>query len=394
MKNLGNMKYVLPVLLLAACGGSKTPVKDIDQMRAQAKTESEAGPVTPQKAPTPPPAVETIKYVQQETIKYVPQEIVKIQEVPAAPGTDAIKVVQDKSNPFLRFFEGAASSAKFRIVVALQGVNMKLAATKLPDGASLVHVTGNEYEIRWTPKFGTIPYNESEIMAEAILTPQLVDAKTPALENTVRGLVSNFNFSLTVKRTAEKPSSIETTGLQKEIREGDTTPFSVTVRIPGLDNNGTKPKVSWSSDASPQAAGVAYREMDGVRYVTSDPSRAGVEYLGDFKWKFNLVFDTKNVPVEEQKAKDGSVMANADTTYTRTVIDIVPGGFFTAPASIVVKVAIKRNSRQAPEPVPAPVQAAPPVAAKPPVASKPPAKTPAPKVEPKKVTPKTPPKKA
>lgn len=133
MKNMNHLKYILPTLLLAACGGSKTPIANIDQLRADAKLEAQRGPDAPR--------VQKEYYGKEERVEVL---------VGAAQAKVGIALADGK---IPQFFEGSASSVKF-IVTSPAGSEVKLTAINLPKGAQgPTKVAANTYEVKWTPAY-------------------------------------------------------------------------------------------------------------------------------------------------------------------------------------------------------------------------------------------------
>jgi hypothetical protein len=329
MKTLSHIKFILPALILAACGvpGNKKPVSDIQEIREKATSEMNG---TNKPAPTPPVVA--------------PKEVNTTQD---KANERFFKIELDKKDSPLRFYEQKTNTAKFYLRVMDSSLRLSLQGKDLPAGAALKDVSTvkepNVYELNWTPALNTVGANEESPKMMMLTLAVVVDAeKTPAAKVALlKGLQLEKVMTFAVFKGQEKPSALVITGLNGKAEEGQIVPFNVVVRIPGVDESSTaKPTLALLVDEGAPQKGVDYREMDGRSYVTNDDSRAPVEYLGDFKWKFNLLFDTKNNRVEDQKAKDGSVMANADTTHVRFGIKV--NAPFTAAPVTVMQVAIKR----------------------------------------------------
>lgn len=339
MKNVLSYTLMAASLTFAACGGSKmsdTQEAEIKQIRENAKTEIKNGPQ---------PVQERVVYVTKD------KEVIKEQ----ATLTDAYFKI-DLGDKSMAFYEGQQTAYKITLRVQDSDIQMKLTAKGLPAGAELRDISTaqspNTYELRWTPALYTISYDEQPPkMMNATLVPVLVSAKTQAKANTVKGLSLERTILFSVFRNQEKPSELTVAGLDKEIPEGQVVPFSVTVKFPGVDANApVKPYLGQFKDNTTQVAGSDYMEMDGTRYVSADPSRAAVEYVGDFKWKFNLVFDAKNNPVETQKLKNG---AAATVNFTQTRLGLRAFGAYNASPVSIVRVKIVRPTPAAPEAAPA-----------------------------------------
>lgn len=339
MKNVLSYTLIVASFAFAACGGSKfdeSREAEIKQIRENAKTDLQKGPQ---------PVQERIVYVDRD------KQVIKEQ---ATLNDNYFKI--DMGDKTMSFYEGQQTAYKITLRVQDPEIQMKLTAKGLPGGAELRDIstaqTPNTYELRWTPALYTISYDEQPPkMMNATLVPVLVSAKTPAKANTVKGLSLERTIVFSVFRNQEKPSELTVSGLDQDVQEGQVVPFSVTVKFPGVDNNApAKPYLGQFKDNANQVAGSDYMEMDGTRYVSADPSRAAVEYVGDFKWKFNLVFDTKNNPVETQKLKNGSA---ATVSFTQTRLGLRAFGAFNASPVSVVRVKIVRPTPAAPEAAPA-----------------------------------------
>lgn len=335
MKSVLSYTLMAATLSLIACGGTsgQSPVTDIEQLRANAKQDLNKGPQ---------PLPEKIVYVTKD------KEVIKEQ---ATLNDTYFKI--DLGEKTMAFYEGQATAYKITLRIQDPEIQMKLTAKGLPAGAELKDISTaqspNTYELRWTPALYTISYDEQPPKTmNATLVPVLVSAKTQAKANTVKGLSLERTIFFSVFRNQEKPSELTVNGLTAEIQEGQVVPFSVVAKFPGVDNNSpVKPYLGHFKDNATQVAGSNYLEMDGTRYISVDSSRAAIEYIGDFKWKFNLVFDTKNNPVESQKSKDGSI-ANVNFTHTRLGMRAF-GAFNSSPVSVVRVKIIRAATEAAPE---------------------------------------------
>jgi len=334
MKNVLSYSLIAASLAFTACGGTsgKSPVQDIEQIRANAKQDLNNGPQ---------PAPEKIVYVTKD------KQVIKEQ---ATLNDSYFKI--DMGDKMMAFYEGQATAYKITLRVQDSDLQMKLTAKGLPAGAEFRDISTaqapNTYELRWTPALYTISYDEQPPkMMNATLVPVLVSAKTQEKANTVKGLSLEKTILFSVFRNQEKPSELAIAGLDAEVSEGKTVSFTATVQFPGVDNNApVKPYFGIFRDNTNQVAGSNYLEMDGTRYVNVDPNP---EYIGDYKWKFKLTFDAKNV--ETQKNKDGSA---ASVNFTQTRFAMRAFGAFNASPATVVRVKINRPTPEAPAAQPAP----------------------------------------
>jgi hypothetical protein len=265
MKAFMRLTLLASTVLFAACGSgsnsSKDPVADLAEMREQAKLELKNGPQAP-----------------QERIKYVPQEV-PVKQEQITLNESFVKITYPSQ---INFYEGKAGSAKITLGVNDPGFTMKLTAKGLPKGSELVDVSTkaqpNTYEFRWTPAFNTLPVDQTEPEAMMItLVPVLNTAKDESKAAAVRALSLEKTMVFHLMKSKEEPSSLVIAGLSTEVTEGEKVSFSATVRFPGLDNTSAfKPEIASILEKDSKLAGVLLVD--------------GVEYLGDFKWKFNLSF--------------------------------------------------------------------------------------------------------
>jgi len=353
MKKLTSWTLILPALIVTACAndGSKDPVPDIQHIREQAKLQGNQAPQSPQKeivyVPKEVPVTqEKIVYVPkevpvvQEKKVYVPKEVPVVQQQTTLNDSYVKIVMTDK---VMSFYEGEAGAYKINLRVLDPEIKMKLTAKNLPAGAELKDVstanTPNAYELRWTPALYTIGFDEQPPKVFAMtLVPTLVSAKTPQKAEVIKGLSLEKTLTFSVFRTQQKPSELVIDSLPAEVQEGESVPFTVTAKFPGMDNNSpVKPNIAVFKDNTSKVAGTDALEMDGARYVSVE----NMEYAGDFKWKFNLVFDTKNNAVEAQKTKTGAI---APGTFTQVRFGVRVYGAFNASPVSIARVKINRAS--------------------------------------------------
>jgi len=327
MKNFQQQLIILlPTLILAACGGKyeKNPVPDLDQMRQNAKLQQAQGPDAPR-----------VIHDQGQTV---------VKEVPVTIGetkidSNSIVIVPD---PQMNFNEGQSSTFKIRVQVLVPGVTVRLTAKGLPDGAQLTDVSTPQdkgvYALTWNPALYTIPMNADPVMklVSVHLVADVVGATDPKLADSLKGLTREQDISLLVFRAKGIPSDLKVDGLGAEVQEGQVTAFTVTATVPGVDaQTPQKPSIEKDYDNLSITAGNNFRELDGSNYIMRDVNKMDPEYLGNFKWKFYLTFDTKNVPVQPQLAKDGSVMAQADGTRVRFTLKVRSPYGVATPATLV-----------------------------------------------------------
>lgn len=306
MKNFMQLTILASTVLLTACGSgnnaSKDPVADLADIRERAKLELKNGP-----------------QVQPERIKYVPQEI-PVKQEQTTLNDSFVKITYPSQ---INFYEGKAGKVKITLGVKDPGFTMKLTAKGLPEGATLKDISTkaepNTYEFRWTPAFNTLPVDQTEPEAMMItLVPILNTVKDEAKAKAVRSLSLEKTMVFFLMKSQEEPSALTIMGLPSEINEGEKVAFSATVKFLGLDNTTAfKPEIASILEKDTEAAGTLRVES--------------VEYLGDFKWKFNLTF-----------------IANGSAVQTRLVLKAYGAINVSKPTVVSVKINPKAPEATAP----------------------------------------------
>ncbi len=242
----------------------------------------------------------------------------------------------------MTFKEGEQTSFKVRARVLIKDVQVKLKAQGLPEGAtfSLSAKEKDLYIISWKPALNTIPTDEAGKIYTIKLTAEVIPGASNKNASQLQGLVREKEVDLILFRTQESPSELKIENLATEIKEGELTYFSVTAKIPGIDGSSAlKPRLVISYDGVSLSAGNNFLELDGSRHVVADLQRKSAEYLGDSKWKFNLLFDTKNISVQTQLSRDGSELKNADGTRVRLSFKVYsPYGLSTPESLTQIKI--------------------------------------------------------
>lgn len=318
MKNVNLL--LIATLFVAACGGKKNPVgEDLKTIREDGKKVHEMGPQKP------------------VTVTHV-EVVEKPVQVLREESTIDDKFLVIAPDPEMSFNEGQKSTYKIRARILIPGVQIKLTAKDLPAGATLTASTAEKdlYLLSWTPEYYTIPTNSNMKTYPVKLVAQVVSAQKAEDMEKLKALVREKEVSLFLFRNQELPSELKISGLPNEVLAGsEPTPFTVTVKVPGMDDRSPqKPRLVITYDGVSYTAGQSFLELDGSRYVVADPSKKGPEYLGQFKWKFSLLFDTKNIPVQPQLAKDGTIMANADGTRARMSFKVYSGFGLSTPDTL------------------------------------------------------------
>jgi len=306
MKNYKSLlTIVLPTLLLAACGDyQKKPVDNLDEIRAQGKTEMEMGPQKPK---------EIVKWKDRKVEVTVEQGSINSNFVTISEETTA---EQGDTSP--DFYEGQEKSLAYRVRTSSPKIKVALKAKALPPGAKFEQSAKDKdlYILSWTPATYTVPSSQPMARFVVKLTAELVSAETPELATQFKSVVRDHEVRLYVFKKAVSSPSHKVEGLPSEIKEGEIVTFTVTAVVPGVDDkSAAKPVLSAYYDGKNLTGDNSFQELDGYKYLNTNPSEP--EYLGNFTWKFTRLFDTKNTAVDPQLAKDGSVMKNSDGTRVR-----------------------------------------------------------------------------
>lgn len=299
------LKMVVPASLLvttflSGCGEyQKDPVSDLSTLREDAKVN--AGPNKPR--------VITNNVIVKEQVA-VPYAESKVD--------DKFVIITADSN--MSFSEGTSSSFEVRARVLLSGVKIKLTGQGLPEGATLVPSAkeADLYILTWKPALYTVPQNVSMKKVTIKLVADVASSENKENAEKLKGLYRESSLDLLVLRNQEAPANLTVAGLSNQVAEGQLVPFTVTATIPGIDGQAPqKPRLVISYDGVSISAGNEFLELDGSRYVIADMNKKEPKYLGDSKWQFSLLFDTKNISIQPQLAKNGSIMTNADGTRVR-----------------------------------------------------------------------------
>lgn len=291
---------IIPAFILLASCGQKNPVSDLSELREKGRAAEEIGPQKPT--------------TQTNTI-IVEKEVEKIVEQPTIDDK-FIVIAPDKG---MSFVEGKASTFKVRTSVAVKDVEMTLTAKDLPEGATLTKSTteAGVYLLNWQPALYTTGSSAMKILT-ITLVPKMRSSKNSAALEKLKGLKLDKTVDLNVFRNLEAPSDLKVAGLAAEIEEDKVTTFTVTVTVPGIDGKAPlKPILYVSYDKIAVSAGNNFMELDGSRHVSIDLNKKDPEYLGDSKWKYTMLFDTKNTPPKPQTDSSGKVVPTADGVRVR-----------------------------------------------------------------------------
>lgn len=298
------LMIMVPAMALVACGKyEKQPVKDIAEIREQAKAQAGQGLDAPQVITNEVNRTRLVVEPNDEKPKEIDQT--KVAKIDAS--VIKITTIDEPS-----FVEGQKKVLKIRAFTTVQGVVTELVAVSVPTGAELQAVAGeaNVYALTYTAPFNTAPSNVAlKVKLKIVSAPkeetrQALEA-LPSLEK---------QFTLRITKTNEELSTLET-NLPAEISQDTLTPFQVTVKVPGTDEKSALPNL----------------DVDDAKlgFVIKNPEHEKPEFLGDSKWRFSLIFDTKNKAVPQKndatafqarvslKAKHGK---NASPTLTKVIV--------------------------------------------------------------------------
>lgn len=328
MNNFRNLILITSInTLLVGCGDwQKAPIEDLKELREKARAENNLGTVKPRE-------------ITNTVIVEKPKVVIKEES------TIDDKFIVITPDAQMTFNETQESVFKVRARVLIPGVEIKLVAQGLPQGAVLEASKSEKdlYLIRWTPALYTVPSNANMRTFTAKLVAEIASVANDSNAQLLRGLVREKEINLFLFRTQESPSPVKVSGLTNEVMEGTSTPFEVTVRVPGVDDKAAqKPRLTISYDGVSYTAGNNFLEQDGSRHIVADLNKKEPVYMGDFVWKFVLLFDTKNIPVQPQLAKDGTFLLNSDGTRVRfSVKALSPFGLATPEHLVQLKIRLK-----------------------------------------------------
>jgi hypothetical protein len=334
LKMISTIASLIPAaMLLASCGSyQKDPVSkdELQNISAEAKAEAErskeAGTNGPTPTPTPTPP--------EKQIVYVDRPVQVVHEQATVDG----KFLVITPDPQMTFTEGQSSSFKIKARVLVPGLTLTLKATNLPQGAELKNISSttepDTYSLTWTPALYTVPDNQPMKSVQIKFSADIAGKDA----DKYKSLVTDKDATLFVFKNLSAPTDLTVVGLASEIAEGTQTPFTVTVKVAGIDGQATqKPRLMVTYDGVSYTVGNSFLELDGSRYVTV--AKKDAEYVGDSQWKFSLTYDTKNISVQPQLAKDGSFISNADGLRVRLSFKAYsPAGLSTAETVKQIKI--------------------------------------------------------
>ncbi|MBX3040338.1 MAG: hypothetical protein KF789_06475 [Bdellovibrionaceae bacterium] len=342
---------ILPLigLAFAGCGQyDKAPVADLDQIRANGKTEILKGPEKPREVKVPV-IEQRDRIVEKEVIKY---EVVEKVVEQAALNEGVFAIVPDSD---MNFTEGQEASFKVRVrIFRPEKISYKLVGKNLPAGAVLkdasTEADKDVYALTWKAPYNTVTGSDFEKNIPVKLEIQIASvtntdgSANDTLKKSLDGLVREKNVSLRVLRDRTPPADVKVEGLATEVQEGSVVPVQVTAKIAGYDQNSRElPVLTYRYDQVAITSGNNFQEMDGTRHIVADTSKKAVEYVGNSVWKFNFLFDTKNIAAQPQLDKAGQVLPTADGTRVRLSFKVQsPSGATSAEILKQVKIRYDR----------------------------------------------------
>lgn len=318
-------QVILPVLalsLLASCGEySKTPVTDLESYREQSRILIQQGPDTPR--------VVTNDVLRKEYI-YITKEESTIDD-------RFISIITPSDTSFI---EGQEGSIRIETRALDKSIEFSLSSQNLPDGATLVKskTEAGVYHIVWTPDLYTATTGRKTFPVK--LVTNVTKANSAEELEKLKGLIREKTINLDVIKSDQSPSDLVVTGLPKEVDSDTLTAFTVIVKVPGTDQRAPKkPSITYTYGSAPNSTSASYIERDGSRHVTGDMTKKEPEYIGDSKWKFSLIFDTKNIYAQDQLNKDGSVNQGSLSTNVRMSFTVFsPNGGSTGENLVQLKI--------------------------------------------------------
>lgn len=329
--------------MMMACNHSKNPAGDINDIRAHKQDgKQEKEYETKYVIKEVPVDREKIVYVDKEVKVEVEKPIyidkeVKVEvekpiyidkEVPVTKEQATVdgKYVIITADPAMKFIEGQTGSFKVHSRSMIPGLKIELAIASLPSGATFQKVSDSEmvtYELKWSPTVAMIPSSEVYKVFDLKISATVTEVPQGRSKEDLQKLMRDKEVLLFVLRSQKAPSEVSVEGLTQEVSEGTITPFSVIATVHGVDDQSAqKPSLKISYDNMPYMAGSPLLVQDGSKHVTFDDKKAPT-YLGQFRWKFDLAYDTKNIAVPPALGKDGKMAAQETATPVKLSLKVV-----------------------------------------------------------------------
>jgi hypothetical protein len=329
MKTTSLLPLIGVMVIAVACGKyEKNPVPDLQQLRQDGQAQMNQGPEKPQ--------------VITKTV--VVEKQVPVYKEQATVDENFIVISADSD---MNFTEGQA--ATFQIIgrSLIKGVGIRLVAQNLPAGAVFQAAPTaqepNLYTLTWTPPYNTVPANTVIKNYKFNISAQITDVASGIDRKALEALKREKQLELRVLKNIAAPTDLAVS-LPDAVNEGSVTPFQVTVRVPGVDDkSGQTPKLVISYDRLMMTQGNNYRELDGSRYVIADQAHQDAQYLGDYRWKFSLMFDTQNISVQPPQDVKGQVLTETNVAHVRlNVKAYAPSGSSTPEVTKKVQIILNR----------------------------------------------------
>lgn len=304
---------VLAGLVLTACGSTNSdPLKDYSDVKGVP-------------AGTQPSTKIEYVYVDREQRVEVPVDrpVYYPEEVKQEFAQAQVYQINFPNN--IKFTEGSETSFEFTVRVLQGKVKFDVEPSDMPAGAVIAAVSKDvntaTYKFTWTPRLGIIPTDSTEI--EGLFKVSLSNLQyvsTTASENeAVKTLFETISKTkevpYVVRRTQEIPT-LTVIGLQGNRAEGEEHRFTVEVEAPGT-YVGFEPNLNVFNDLSISPITPRGVENNGALYIRVDERNPTPVKIGEEKWRFSFVFDTKNNIMLKQLNQNGVEVAGATQFLVR-----------------------------------------------------------------------------
>ncbi|MGE3759152.1 MAG: hypothetical protein AB7H97_15420 [Pseudobdellovibrionaceae bacterium] len=312
--------------LVAGCGKhQKAPSKDLESLRTKALKSQQKGSEKPQT-------------VEKEII--VTTEKVVIQEQATVTENSFVIMAPRKVD----FIEGQKRSFTVQPRAVVKGITFELKAANLPENSefALTDKENHIYTITWTAPYNTVQHGKYYFENKVKFYVEIKSVADEKLKYQVAGLVRETEVDLQVFTPQEAPSNLKV-DLPSELDEETTTQFTVTARVPGTNENSTKPTLIIDYDGVSRVASSDVLEVNGNHHIMPD-YQSKAEYIpSEDVWKFTPTFDTKNIPVRPVVSINGQLVKNAAYSKMRLTFRIVsPRGTSSAEVLKQVKINLIR----------------------------------------------------
>lgn len=214
------------------------------------------------------------------------------------------------------FIAGETNSFKIRVRLFFPVDSYELKLSGLPADIQDVRLQKladepGSYLVTWAAPKDIISTDKNE--RQVVYRIELADvrANDPSVEQLFRSINRVQDFSFTIKRTGKTPVISSMSALPNEIKQGEMVPFTVDVMDPA-SYDGFAPRLDiYFQGTNRTESGY---EANGATYVRWE---SVPKNLGDGRWRFSFVFDTKNNDVGAQLDKEGRRVDGATALSTR-----------------------------------------------------------------------------